>query len=1039
MRIVRSARLWFKEGTSDKLYEVDLVENDALGADDRFLVNFRYGRRGATLREGSKTSSPIARDAADKVFDSVVVSKVNDGYRRMDQPASVGAASTVSPSDPAEDGRARELLARLDACLRSPWPAKDLDRLVWRIGQLRIRAAGPSLIALAERRGVRESSYSLVWALARAAGPEAAALLEQVAREASQATTRDLARFALTSSLMEDARRPTGDAGELPEAVARAASTSDAAGLVGALTELAGREPIRVGAALMTLGRLAQGDAGLHAALARALLSLPARPPFLIGLRRLFKHAEMADDAALFAAAAHRFETARPMYSARASGRVRPYIPELKTAVRIAEERGAPNARVGLSEATLAYFKRRIWRALRKRGEVGDPAFAELAAAYLLSLRPEDLARPTSHTVWRRGDDGRYSREQRSYGPLARNWTASQLLSRNDPGALARYGSLSFLQTPGAAAGDVRTEAFPALWDARPDLALELAADSACEPVSRLGVRTLKAAPGFLRSAPAATLARLLAAHDVAALRLGFEEARDRLAAGDADPALLVALVSAGFPEARRLAAARIAADAALPWSDADLGAAVLTAGHDDLDEPVLRWAARGVSPKIAPALATRLVGWFEALTPTLDSETEALVRKVRARMAALWTSATMPLETGAAERLMAHSAPAVVAAGVDALALSGANPAAVTNDVWVRLLGSPSPDVQTAALGLFGRLGDDALAGHAELVVAFATAASSDLRRAARPLVARLAARDPALAERLARELMDSLFRTAPDDAYPADVVALLREATPGEIARLDAGTLWRLLQARAKGAQLLGASELPNRPVAAFSVRQTARLGGHPDASVRAWARAAFEADPARFQAEAEDAVLLVESDWPDAQDFARDHFERWPAEAWTPATLAVVTDSVKPEVLAFARRLLRSRLSPADAPAQLMRLLEHPAQSMHLLATELLTEEAAASDDAFERLLPLARVVMLQVHKGRVAKDRITTFLRAEALRDEARAGRIAPLFADLSISGVARDRAAAILALRDIGEAHPTVATPLVRRAAPERAA
>jgi hypothetical protein len=285
----------------------------------------------------------------------------------------------------------------------------------------------------------------------------------------------------------------------------------------------------------------------------------------------------------------------------------------------------------------------------------------------------------------------------------------------------------------------------------------------------------------------------------------------------------------------------------------------------------------------------------------------------------------------------------------------------------------------------------------------------------------------------------MDSLFRTAPDDAYPGDVVALLREAMPEQVARLDTSAVWRLLQARAKGAQLLGASELHNRPFFAFSVRQTARLGGHPDASVRAWSRAAFESDPARFQAEAEDAVLLVESDWPDAQDFAREHFERWPAEAWTPATLAVVTDSVKPEVLAFARRLLRSRLSPADAPAQLTRLLEHPAQSMHLLATELLTEEAAASEAAFERLLPLAQIVMLQVHKGRVAKDRMTAFLRAEALRDEARAARVAPLFADLSISGVARDRAAAILALRDIGEAHPGVATPLVRRAAPERAA
>jgi hypothetical protein len=34
MKIVRTARLWFKEGTSDKLYEADVVENDALSAPD---------------------------------------------------------------------------------------------------------------------------------------------------------------------------------------------------------------------------------------------------------------------------------------------------------------------------------------------------------------------------------------------------------------------------------------------------------------------------------------------------------------------------------------------------------------------------------------------------------------------------------------------------------------------------------------------------------------------------------------------------------------------------------------------------------------------------------------------------------------------------------------------------------------------------------------------------------------------------------------------------------------------------------------------
>ena len=1043
MKLVRSARLWFKEGTSDKLYEVDLVENDALQSDKRFIVNFRYGRRGSTLREGSKTPDPIDAGAAEKVFDSVVVSKVNEGYRRTDQPAAVRTAPSAvvgatSGSDEVLDGRARELMARLEACVRSPWPARDLDRLVWRIGQLKLRAAGPLLIELAARVGPAEASYSLVWALARAGQGAAAPMLAEIAAKSKSALNHDLARFALASGLMGDAR--VSDArDEVPEAISSAAA--DAGALTQALNDLAAREPARVGGAMVALARRAQGDAGRHAALVASIRSLPARPPFLIGLRRLFKHAEMADDAALFAVTARAFETARPMYGRPNYPNARPWIPELGVAVRIADVTGRPDAKVGLSDVTLAYFKRRIWRSLRKRAEVADPAFAELASAYLLSLRPDDMAPAVTQTLWKRNDNGQWSREERTTGGLNRNWTASQLLRRNDPLGKARYGSLSFTEAPsGSGAATDRPEAFPALWDARPDLALDLAAEGAVEPVTRLGVRVLKANPGYLRSADASALLRLLRSADITAQRLGFDEARDRLASGEADPALLAALLSADFLEARRLAVARIDRDPALPWSDGALGLAVLTSPHEDLAAAILGWAReRRPAAASAAEIARRLADWFLAVAPEPEEATLALLRVVRERMATLWPASDMAVAPSSIDALLSHPSPAIVAAGVDCLALSGADVSSVSNERWAQLLGSNSTDVQTAALRLFGRLDDEALGRHAELVVAFATASSSDLRRAARPLVVRLAARDHALADRLAKELVDQLFRAAPDDAYPGDVVNLLREATPNQIAALDAGTLWRLLQARAKGAQLLGSTELPNRPFSTFSVRQIARLGNHPHEAARRWALSAYESDPARFQREASDAVLLVESDWEETQEFARSHFERWPEDAWTPGTLAVVTDSVKPDVLAFARRLLRSRLAPADAANQLTRLLEHPAQSMHLLVTEMLTEDAAASEEAFDKLLPLARIVMLQVHKGRIAKDRVTAFLLKEALRDRLRAEKIAPLFSDLSISGIARDRAAAILALRDIGAAHPDVETPLNRRAAPVRAA
>ena len=153
MKIVRTARLWFKQGTSDKVYEADLVDTESPDASQRFLVNFRFGRRGQILQDGTKTPAPVARAAAEKLFDSVIVAKVNDGYRRMDggEPAPEAAPATAAKS---AGGRERELLARLEGCLREPWPVKERDRLFWRIGEVRIEAASHPAAAARRQAGL---------------------------------------------------------------------------------------------------------------------------------------------------------------------------------------------------------------------------------------------------------------------------------------------------------------------------------------------------------------------------------------------------------------------------------------------------------------------------------------------------------------------------------------------------------------------------------------------------------------------------------------------------------------------------------------------------------------------------------------------------------------------------------------------------------------------------------------------------------------------------------------------------------------------
>uniref|UniRef100_A0ACD5GP07 WGR domain-containing protein n=1 Tax=Desertifilum tharense IPPAS B-1220 TaxID=1781255 RepID=A0ACD5GP07_9CYAN len=83
MQLLKRTTLHCQEGSSDKVYEVDLCQTEG-----GYLVNFRYGRRGTTLKEGVKTTTPVPLAQAEKVFDKLVSEKTKKGYHDVSEPIS---------------------------------------------------------------------------------------------------------------------------------------------------------------------------------------------------------------------------------------------------------------------------------------------------------------------------------------------------------------------------------------------------------------------------------------------------------------------------------------------------------------------------------------------------------------------------------------------------------------------------------------------------------------------------------------------------------------------------------------------------------------------------------------------------------------------------------------------------------------------------------------------------------------------------------------------------------------------------------------
>jgi len=110
--------LYFREGSSDKVYQACLEQKN--GA---WVVNFAFGRRGATLQTGTKTTTPIPFERAKDIYDKLVSEKTAKGYT----PGSNGTPYQHSDNAERVSGLLPQLLNPIDAAAAE----RLLNDLAW--------------------------------------------------------------------------------------------------------------------------------------------------------------------------------------------------------------------------------------------------------------------------------------------------------------------------------------------------------------------------------------------------------------------------------------------------------------------------------------------------------------------------------------------------------------------------------------------------------------------------------------------------------------------------------------------------------------------------------------------------------------------------------------------------------------------------------------------------------------------------------------------------------------------------------------------
>ncbi|MCH9675332.1 MAG: hypothetical protein K0U93_28090, partial [Gammaproteobacteria bacterium] len=796
MRLVRKTVLHFREGRSDKVYEVDLLELDGDKA-KRFVVNVRYGRRGGRLREGTKTVDPVIESEATEIFGSVVVSKLNGGYRET-QPGD-GVPRTERAEPIAAPARAEQVLKALNLGRDGALRDAALGRAVLRAGELQLGAAAPLMHDLVHRSRILD--YCVAWALGRIGD---AAMTQTVELIRSQRPD-DSAGFMATQALHDLADEERIDAlsaellAQLPESLRATMAWvhADASALRAAVVNLVTSPTEATSDQLTVLYWLAHRDASVRDALIAALRIAPLTPNVFKGLRRIYKHAEYRLDGVVLGIVAHRIDCSEHFVFVGGYDAKTVRLPGQYRYVEIAKEAAKTNSRVAFSNRTRDYFRRRTWRTLRRLGDDNSSSYVPMALGVLQPFGEADAHEPrrAERTRWE-SIDGRWQPvviSSQQYGPLAPYLALNQILYRHSAQQQLAASRTAFVQHEQPDPDSARTEAYPHLWDAQPKFLVELLLLSELSAAHAFARRALASNESFLATVTFREWTALLRSPVLETVQFAFERARPRFNTAAPDIDFLVACLSAPLPVAREFAQDWISAHVPDSVNDVTLLYEMLSnevaevrqwaidvAGHHTL-------SADATAPLVARLVALLLSSATPAIEAGLDGADTQRLDDIGRALREVLGEATAKVSITVLEDLCAHSIGQVRLQGARLFALRDLSESAGSGVLLARILDDERGDVRAVGVGILNQLGDEELAKHVELIGRFLVADAAEVRAAARPLLGRLCERDPDLVSAVGNELVQLLFRTERFEGLNDDILSLLDNELRGYSDTID------------------------------------------------------------------------------------------------------------------------------------------------------------------------------------------------------------------------------------------------------------
>jgi predicted DNA-binding WGR domain protein len=1035
MQIIKRTTLLYQAGSSAKVYEIDLCQV----GDNRYVVNSRYGKQGAILKENSETVTAISLEQAQKLRDRLVNAKVSKGYRDATEETEATSTPIASPPPPPieipidSDARTQAILNRLVDILNSGVPTgvvsgqrmgrisnrdrkSPLDRLIWRAGELKITAVAPLLLRMlnTSRNPIRD--YAIAWSLGWCGDPTVIPILEGLYQNS---TTPDSVRriaFEAVFKLADNAKQAEMRSqliAQLPNALKDSVLNHTSEQFAEVLqTYLNSGDRFRFAA----IELLYQIDSeNIRPTILEVLRTIPLQYNYFQRVRHIFKIAEYRQDTEVFAIMAKRFDKDKnPEYEEIENNQT-------------------------YSQKTRSYLRRRVWRSLRKLGELNDPTYIRFAVSILLQHSDADAEEVRGSVYykydrnWNRNESARID-----WDIYASYLTFNHILYEHSPRYVLKPNSRAWRCVPPYKPGNpepqVREEAFPQLWKRHPTALLQLLLESECRPVHHFAVKAMRSSQQFCVELSLEHLIKILDRPYEVTAQLGFELARSRYQPEQPDGKLILAVANCAFAPARTEAYRWIneQRDRFLT-EDSQLIAGLVLSKQAETRTFARQLLGMAI---VSAATAQSLIGQIIALMLTLQSEQ---AEQAKQGVETLLLSFSMQLRSLGLEiilDLLRHPLPELQTLGAQILVNHEVNALDLPSGLIEALLESPYDNVRVLGVRLFGQLPDRILLERTALILAIATHAIADMREAIRPIIRRLASDNRDFSETLAGQLLQVLLAPEEHEGVHKFLCQLLQTDLSEWMSVATQETTKQLLQTKSTAAQevagcilLTNASTWSN----SFTTAEIAQFGNHEVQSMRTASYAMCEKVLQRLHRQPDEllaALPFLESRWDDARLFGFRLFgELLQPEDFTPAVIISVCDSIRADVRRFGRDLVSRCFQEGDGQEYLVKFSEHPSTDMQLFATNYLETYATNNPSRLQELIPYFTRVLAQVNRGRVTKQRVFAFLNQEAIKSEAAASIVAQIFTRQSSAIAIGDKAKALESLLKIHLTYPQIPLPI----------